>query len=136
MRFGSAYLMILLCFSIVFAPVAAKDRVHAVIHAAIPADASAGTLLDISWSLSNEKSGKPFNACAVFIRLIAPTGDSTEAFAKCGTNMDGHYNALAEIPKGGVETVEIGVAGTMTDGEGHSERSDWLMTLANNPIQK
>jgi hypothetical protein len=136
MRYGSAYLMILLCFSIVSVPVAAKVGVHATIHTTIPAAARAGTLLDISWTLSNEKSSRPFNACAVFIRLIGPTGESTEAFARCGTNMDGRYNAPAEIPKGGVETIEVGVAGTMTDRAGHSERSDWLMALANDPVQK
>jgi len=135
MRSASVCLIVLLCSLLLSAfPVAAKDGVHANVHSSIPAHARAGSQLNITWTLSNEEDGEPFNACRVFIRLIGPSGDSTEAFAPCGA--DGRYSALAEIPKGGVSAIQIGVAGTMSDQEGNSERSDWLMALANDPIEK
>ena len=137
MRSRSVYLITCLCIlAAVTPPADAKDGIHAIVHTAIPVDAKNGAQLQISWTLADEKSGKPFNACSVFIRLIGPTGDATEAFAPCGANADGLYDALAIIPEGGVDTIEIGVAGTMTDRSGHSDRSDWLTPLANDPIQK
>ena len=47
----------------------------------------------------------------------------------------GTDNTTAINPQGGVALIEIGVAGTMTDKEGRSARSDWLMALANDPIR-
>ena len=95
-----------------------------------------GSQIDVRWSLADEKTGKPFNACAVFIRLIGPTGELTEAFAECGLiTAEGNYDATAVIPSGGISRIEIGVAGTMTDREGNSERSDLLMPLTNDPMQ-
>ena len=135
MRSTSIFVTALLCATIFITPsVVAKEGVQATIHTNISATAVEGSQIDVTWSLKVEKSGEPFNACAVFIRLIGPTGESTEAFAECGANSEGRYDATAIIPSGGIEKIEIGVAGTMTDREGHSERSDWLMPLANDPI--
>lgn len=135
MRFNSILVTTVLCATIFIASsVLAKDGVLATLHTQISASAVGGSQIDASWSLRVEKSGEPFNACAVFIRLIGPTGDSSEAFAECGANSEGHYSATAVVPRGGVAKIEIGVAGTMTDREGHSKRSDWLMPLADNPI--
>lgn len=138
MRSSSVYLIILLCFSaIIVDPVAAKYGIHAIVHTTIPANAAEGSRLEISWTLADEKSGRPFSASAVFIRLIGPTGDSTESFAQYGARSDGHYSAIAKVPIGGVNAIEIGVAGTLSDPRsGHSERSDWLMPLVNDPVQK
>ena len=137
MRLRSIYLAIFLFFSAVATfPVAAKEGIHATVHTIIPAHSEEGNELDVSWTLADEESGRPFNASTVFIRLIGPTGVSTEAFARDAAHSDGHYKATVKVPKGGVEGIEIGVAGTMTDREGHSERSDWVMALANDPIEK
>jgi hypothetical protein len=133
MKLRPAYLLIVLC---VVTPGAAKDGIQATVHTAIPADAAEGTRVEINWTLADEKSGKPFSAYGVFIRLIGSGGESTEAFAEYPARPIGSYQTTATIPKGGVVLIEIGVAGTMTDREGDIERSDWLMPLANDPIQE
>ena len=125
----------LLCAVIFIVPaVKAKEGVQATIHTDVSAAVEASQI-NISWSLKVEDSDEPFNACAVFIRLIGPTGKSTEAFSECGDNSEGRYDATAIVPCGGIAKIEIGVAGTMTDTEGHSERSDWLVTVLYYPIR-
>lgn len=137
MRAGLTYLKLFLCFAALAAfPAAAKEGIHAIVHTSIQTDATEGSQLEIRWTLADEESGEPFNACNVFVRLIGPSGESTEGFARCGANPDGNYSAIVEVPKGGVSDVEIGVAGRGTNREGHSQRSDWLMPLANTPIEE
>ena len=68
MTLRPVYLLIILCIAI---PGAAKHGVQATVHTAIPADAQEGTQLDVNWTLADEKSGKPFSANGVFIRLNA-----------------------------------------------------------------
>jgi len=125
------------CMLLVVAlPVVAKVQIQAMVHTVISANAESGSRVSIRWSIANKESGRPFNACSVFVRLIGPGGESTEAFAPCGANSLGHYEALATIPVGGVLAIEVGVAGVSTNPRsGHSERSDWLVPLANDPIQ-
>lgn len=128
---------ILLLIAMSFAlPVAAKQGVVATIHTEIPLKAADGTQISISWTLANEKTGRPFSAYGVFIRLIGPDGDSTEAFAGYPARPIGSYQATSTIPRGGVVSIEVGIAGTMTDREGNSERSDWLMAVTNNLIEQ
>lgn len=137
MRLRPVYIISMLIFSAVAVfPVAAKEGIHATVLKGIPACAGEGRHYEVSWTLSDKDDGRPFNANRVFIRLIGPTGDTTEAFARYGAHSDGYYTATVKIPSGGVDAIEIGVAGTMRDREGHSERSDWLMVLANDPIRK
>ena len=137
MRFSSTFVTSLLLVAILIASVVqAKEGVKATIRTPISSTAIEGSQIDVKWSLAVEKSGKPFSACAVFIRLIGPTGESTEAFAECGLEAaEGNYDATAIVPSGGINRIEIGVAGTMTDREGNSKRSDWLMPLTNDPAQ-
>jgi hypothetical protein len=131
MRSSSILVASLLLTAILIAPsVGAKEGVKATIHTTISTTAIEGSQVDVSWSLADEKSGMPFSACAVFVRLIGPTGESTEAFA------EGNYEATAVVPNGGISSIEIGVAGTMTDSKGNSKRSDWLMPLTNDPKQE
>lgn len=134
MQFSSTSIASLLLTSLLIAPsVGAKEGVKATILTPISASATEGSQIKVRWSLADEKSGKPFSACAVFIRLIGPTGESTEAFAKCGLEAtEGRYDATVVVPIGGISGIEIGVAGTMTDKGGNSTRSDWLMPLTNN----
>lgn len=129
--FNAVFLIIVLAAL----PVAAKDGVRATVHTTIPATAAKGSRIDVSLSLNDEESGEPFGACGVFVRLISATGHSTESFARCGADTDGRYQATATIPTDGVARIEIGIAGTMTDREGRSERSDWIFPLVNDPIQ-
>ena len=137
MDMRSVYLPVFLCIAAFIAlPVVAKHGVRATVHTDIPVNAEAGTEVVISWSLADEKSGKPFSAYGVFIRLLGPDGDVTESFAKYPARAIGSYRTTASIPRGGIVSIEIGVAGTMTDRAGNSERSDCLMVLANNPIKQ
>jgi hypothetical protein len=137
MKLHSVFLPVFLCLAgIIALPAAGKHGVQATVHTEIPANAVEGTQVDVSWTLADEKSGKPFSAYRVFIRLFGPEGDSTEAFANYRARPIGTYKTTATIPRGGVVSIEIGVAGTMTDRAGNSERSDWLMALAHNPIKK
>lgn len=137
MRLRSALLTSLVVVSVLTASlVVAKEGVQATLHTPIPATAVAGSKLAVSWSLKVEESDEPFSACGVFIRLTGPTGESTEAFTECADRHDGHYTAIATIPSGGVSRVEIGVAGRMTNRQGQSQRSDWLMPLVTEASEK
>lgn len=136
MRMSSTFLTSLYLVLILSASsAAAKEGVKATVHTPISASAIEGSEIHVMWSLAEEKSGKPFSACAVFIRLIGPTGETTEASAKCGQEAaKGNYDASPVVPNGGISRIEIGVAGTITDREGASQRSDWLMPLMDDPM--
>ena len=130
-----AFSPLLLAMILSAPPAGAKEGVKATIHTPVSASIEAGTRVHVMWTLTDEKNGRPFSACAVFIRLIGPTGEFNEAFAECGLSASqGNYDARPIVPVGGVVRIEIGIAGTMTDREGNSQRSDWLMPLTNNPI--
>jgi hypothetical protein len=135
MKFRSVFFLAFLCFfAIIALPVAAKHGIQATVHTDIQSSAPDGAEVQVTWTLQDEKSGRPFSALGVFIRFVGADGDFTEAFADYPALPVGTFQATATIPKGGVATIEIGVAGTMTDRAGNSKRSDWLMELANNPI--
>jgi hypothetical protein len=136
MRYCAIFFASLLLAFVFPAPSAySKEGVKATVHTPISTSAYAGTEIHVMWSLADEKTGRPFNACAVFIRLVSPTGEATEAFAECGLEAsEGKYDANPVVPVGGILRIEIGVAGTMTDREGKSRRSDWLMPLTNDPF--
>lgn len=137
MRFCSTLLVPFILAIVFSAPSAsAKEGMKATVHTPIQASADAGTEIHVMWSLADEESGRPFSACEVFIRLIGPTGESKEAFAERGLGASkGKYDATPVVTVGGIGRIEIGVAGTMTDREGNSQRSDWLMPLTNDPIR-
>ena len=115
-------------------PVAGKEGVVATVHTPISANAPEGSAVQISWTLADKDSGDPFDAAAAFVRLLSASGNSTESFADRRAHPDGRYRATVRIPKGGVDAIEIGIAGRITNSKGHNERSDWLIDLANNPI--
>lgn len=130
--------LLLIALLFVVAPSAdAKEDVEAEIHTHISASAEAGAKIYLAWSLTDKKSGRPFSACAVFVRLISPTDESTAGFAGCGPlSSEGRYAAHVTVPEHGISRVEIGIAGTMTDRAGNSRRSDWLIPLSNDPIRE
>lgn len=121
---------LLLCAAI---PAVGKEGVRATVYTSL-SEAVAGSRVDVSWSLEVEKTGEAFTACRLFVRLIGPSGRWTEAFAPCLPGDDGRYRATATIPAGGVASVEIGIAGNVTDEHGRKHRSDWLIPLANDPL--
>jgi hypothetical protein len=136
MKLRFAFLpLFMLIVSIIALPVAAKHGIQATVHTDIHASAPEGTEINVLWTLQDGQSGRPFSALDVFVRLVGADGDFTEAFAEYPALPVGTFQATATVPKGGVVSIEIGVAGTMTDRAGNSERSDWLMELSNNPIK-
>ncbi len=132
MRFATINRSILVLAAILAVPaVCAKDGIKATLHTPLPTRVIAGSQIRFEWSLEDEQSGAPFSACQVFIRLIGPGGDSAEAFYGCGREASmGRYEATVSVPKGGINTIEIGIAGTMADQEGNRERSDWILPLS------
>jgi hypothetical protein len=136
MRICASFLVSIVLALALATPLAeAKEGVKATVLTPISASADGGVELHVKWSLADEESGTPFNACAVFVRLTGPTGATSEAFAECGLEASkGRYSATPIVPVGGVSKIEIGIAGTTTDREGKDRRSDWLMPLTNDPI--
>ena len=127
--------LIILVLALTLSTGKAKEGVKATILTPISASTDAGAVVHVKWLLADEDDNKPFSACAVFIRLIGPTGEASEAFSECDREAgEGRYSAAPVVPAGGVGSIEIGIAGTMTDREGNSRRSDWLIPLANNPL--
>jgi len=116
------------------APASAKQGVEATVLTDIPASSAPGTEIKVQWRLASKEGAHSFSACGIFIRLKGPDGDTTESFAPRCTSDKGVYEAVAIVPASGVASVEIGVAGTMTQ-NGVSSRSDWLMELVNDPIR-
>lgn len=134
MRLRPVGLLVLLFSFLVVASLFAKEGVVATLLTTIPNNASEGTRLTLEWSLHEKDSGSPFNACDVFLRLVGPSGDSTEAVATpCTEVMEGRYGAIATVPRGGLAGVVIGLAGTAT-AHGRSVRSDALFKLTNDPF--
>jgi hypothetical protein len=128
-RFGIA--LIVLAVALVAAlPAAAKEGVTATLTTTIPLDASAGTSLDLAWTLASA-DGKPFGAGGAFVRLLSATGERAQTgFARGDT---GHYAATVRVPEGGIGDVEIGLRG-FTSGATGTHRSDLLFPITNDPL--
>ena len=135
MRSNQIYVVPMILAALIVSPcVKAKDGVEATVHTEIPASSEPGTRIEVEWTLASQEDERPFSACSVFIRILGPSGEEAEAFAPRCSDREGRYAAVVTVPSDGVAAVEIGVAGTMTK-NGVSQRSDWLMPLANDPIK-
>jgi hypothetical protein len=114
----------------------AKGDVKATVVTEIPSGLAPGTELPVTWQLADGKTGDPVDlGTGVFIRLIGPDGDATEAIAVSDIEQVGRYETTVSIPAGGVSSVEIGIHGTATFTGGRQEPSDWLMELTADPIR-
>src|SRR5438105_810274 len=79
-------------------PAAAKDGVHATLTTKRPTHASQGTKLIVTFTL-HDRSGHPFNASGVFVKVICPTKDASSiAFATSGAHPGGRYRVVATVP--------------------------------------
>ena len=130
----SCLLAVMLAF-VCGAPLHAKEGVEAAIRTPIRADSKPGTQVPIRFRLADQKDRHPFVALDVFVRFVGPSGEVSEAFATPSVDVDGEYNALLSVPKGGISSVEIGLAGTISDANGQRRRSDALFSLANDPLK-
>ena len=101
--------------TLVLAPAAAaKDGVHATLTGKLPAYASEGTRLTVTFTL-RDASGHPFNARKVFVKIICPEKDASSFVFAAGVH-SGSYRAVATVPPGGLGTVRIGLRGWNTAG--------------------
>jgi len=71
MRSISIFTTAILCTSIFMAPtVVAKDGIQATVHTTIPSDAQEGSQLEVSWTLADQDSGRPFDAPVEITAII------------------------------------------------------------------
>ena len=104
--------------ALVLAPAAgAKDGVYATLTNPLPAHASTGTKIVVSFTL-RDAAGHPFNAQQVFVKVICPTKDAWSiAFASGTAHPTGRYRVVATVPPGGLGTIRIGLRGWNTTGK-------------------
>jgi hypothetical protein len=80
--------------------------VHATLLKPLPAHASAGTKIVVTFAL-RDTAGHPVDAKRVFVKVICPTKDaSSVAYANDVGN--GRYRVVATVPPGGLGRVRIG----------------------------
>ena len=118
------------------ATASAKDGFVATLESGIPANAKPGGRIDVSWTVAQPTSAGSavFDATDVFVRLRGPSRrDVTEGYASFKPHPDGLYRAQVAVPRGGIASIEIGVAGTRTYTSGKSERADQLFPITNPP---
>ena len=107
-------------------PAAAKEGVRATLTSSIPTHAFPGTHVVVAFTL-RDRSGHPFNAERVFVKLICPTRDaSSVVFASSASHADGRYRVVAIVPPGGLGSIRIGLRGS----------SDVYFPITNNPLAK
>ncbi len=123
----SAALLAALIAGVAFVPAAvAKDGVHATLTQTIPQRASMGTHMAIAFTLA-DRTGHPFNAIGVFVKVICPTKDASSiAFASATSHADGRYRVVAIVPPGGLGNIQIGLRGS----------TDVYFPITNNPLAK
>ena len=104
---------------------AAKEGIVAMINSA----EFAGDTVHLVWQLADPERSRPFNTDGVFIRLVGPTGGTTESISAPVGHGEGRYQATVQLPPGGIDRIEIGVTGAMKHPDGRRERSDWLVSV-------
>ena len=120
-----ALLVVVLAAAVAAVPVAgAKDGVRATLTSTVPRVAPAGTTIVVTFVL-RDRTGHPFNAERVFVKLICPEKDvSSLAFASSASHADGRYRVVATVPAGGLGTMRIGLRGS----------SDVYFPITNDPL--
>jgi len=111
-----------------------KDDAIVTLDAALPADPGPGSEITVGWTVETPgEDGQmaPFNAEAVFVRLISPEAETVEAIGRQGP--PGHYAATVTVPAGGIRDVEFGLRGESCSG-GTCQRSDILFAIDDSVI--
>jgi hypothetical protein len=86
-------------------PVAGKDGVKATLTTQVPLRATPGTQITIAWKLAS-KSGRPFGAGEVFVRLLSATHARAEITV---LSCSGSCKAKVRVPKGGIADIQVGI---------------------------
>lgn len=113
----------------------AKGDAVATIDAPLPPDADPGTEITVGWTVTvpvDDGSPAPFNAEAMFIRLVPVTGEAVEVIGR--QDRPGHYVATVTMPAGGLRDVEFGLRGESCS-NGTCERSDIMFTTGEAPLE-
>jgi hypothetical protein len=125
--------MVVLVSVALVAPVSqalAKEGVVAHLENPSALRAQGGTRVSLVWTL--RASRQPFGASGVYVRLRGHAGTTTTGLAV--TVGLGRYRARVFIPRGGVQTLAIGLAGWRS-GTGGNRRADVFFPIANDPTR-
>jgi hypothetical protein len=90
---------------IVAAPATAKDGVKATLTTKVPLRAAPGTQITVAWKLAS-KSGRPFGAGEIFVRLSSATHARAEITV---LSCSGSCKAKVRVPKGGIADIQVGL---------------------------
>jgi hypothetical protein len=113
----------------------AKEGITARLDAPIPADATPGTSIDVSWRLT-DGDGHPFGASGIYVTLESATGAaSTIGNASAVSEEDGTFAAQVIVPEGGVGGVEIALEGWRTYPDGRTERADEVFPIVGEAVE-
>lgn len=90
-----------------------------------------GHVITIAWTIGEHarRVDPKFGGQGLFVRLKGQSGSATVAAATGG---HGHYSATIRIPKGGVQTIQIGIEG-FTSGAGGHQTAPTLIPITNSP---
>jgi hypothetical protein len=130
----SALLLSTLLAFVATTGVLGKDDAIVTLDAALPADPEPGNEITVGWTVETPgEDGQmaPFNAEAMFVRLISPEAETVEAMGRQGP--PGHYVATVTVPAGGIRDVEFGLRGESCSG-GTCQRSDILFAIDDSVI--
>ena len=109
----------------------AKEGAAVTLAAPIPRDAEPGSTISVTFTVAIETAtgSSPVYGSPVFVRLIAPDGTTTEGAGTEQTAGSGTYSASVVVPAGGINSAEFGMAGSTTDANGNTARSDELFEV-------
>jgi hypothetical protein len=133
-RLGVGLLLIVTVALFAALPAEGKDGVKATLETSVPPDATAGTRIDLAWTLTyvDEKGReRPFGAGGVFARLVSASGGDDVTEYASGDR--GDYAATLVVPEGGIGDIEIGLAGWQS-GKNGTRRADALFPITNDPV--
>src|SRR5262245_43846907 len=86
-------------------PATAKDGVKATLTTKVPLRAAPGTQITVAWKLAS-KSGRPFGAGEVFVRLLSAAHARAEITV---LSCSGSCKAKVLVPKGGIADIQVGI---------------------------
>jgi len=87
--------------------------VQATLTSHVPATASPGTRVRITWTLwSRNRDGQsvPFDSGGIFARIVNPA--RTAASTAPAHGRGGRYSAIIRVPRGGIGRVQVGILAT------------------------
>jgi hypothetical protein len=112
--------------AIVASGATAKEGARARLLRPLPANAPAGLLVTIRWSvdvLGPHGTRVPFGADGMFVRVTGKSGASIRAYS---LRPGPPYEAHVRVPAGGIRAVRFGLMGTACDASGCRSSPMWF----------